>query len=49
VVVLDQGTDPYLPGESTENHKKLQQKQRLVIFFFNLRHYQYFILHNVEV
>jgi hypothetical protein len=21
VIVLDQGTDPYLPGESAENHK----------------------------
>jgi hypothetical protein len=26
VVVLDQGADPFLPGESTENHKNLQQK-----------------------
>lgn len=51
MVVFDQGTDQYLPGESTENHKKLQQKHRLVAldFFFILRHCQYLILCNVEV
>ena len=32
--MFDQGTDPYLPGESMENHKKLQQKHRLVTLDF---------------
>lgn len=51
VVVLDQSTDPYLPGESTENHKKLQQKHTAcdTRFFFILWHSQYLILYNVEV
>ena len=50
VVVLDQGTDLYLPGESTENHKKLQQKHTACgINFFLFRNCQYLILYNVEV
>ena len=53
MVVPDQGMDPYLPGESMENHKNLQQEHRPAAsdFFFILilRHCQYLILRNVEV
>jgi len=51
VVVLDQGTDPFLPGESTENHKKLQQKYMAcgIRFFFISCHRQYLLLYNVKV